>query len=219
MRNNVEKNQYIWQRRVLGIMILALTPFSVLFGLIGIKYNPDGWWYSISGTYYANSSIIMASIISIATFFFCTYAGYDWRDRVVNLMSGIGLFGLLLFPCGNIGMVASGARVGLFCLPAEISGVIHNISTIIAFIGLFLNEMFLFTLGESEISAGKKKRNLVYRICACSILAAGVMSTLKSCFDFMPRNTAWIAELISLTGCGIGWLVKGEALKFLNDKE
>ena len=47
MRNNIEKNQYIWQRRVMGIMILALAPLSILFGLIGWKYNPEGWWHSI----------------------------------------------------------------------------------------------------------------------------------------------------------------------------
>ena len=117
MRNNIEKNQYIWQRRVMGVMILALAPLSILFGLIGWKYNPEGWWHSISDTYYANSQMVMAFIISVSSFFFCTYAGYDWRDRVVNLMSGIGLLGLLLFPCHNECLAAVGARVGLFFLP------------------------------------------------------------------------------------------------------
>ena len=217
MRSNIEKNQYIWQRRVVGVLVLALAPLSVLFGLIGIKYNPTGWWYSISDTYYSNSIMIMASIISISSFFFCTYSGYDWRDRVVNLMSGIGLFGLLLFPCGNEGMTAIGAHVGLFCLKPEVSSVIHNICAITAFLGFFLNEMFLFTLGGNEVTGGKKRRNIVYRLCASTILIACVMLVMKQFFTFMPLNTVWIAEFIALTGCGIGWLVKGEALKFLND--
>lgn len=218
MRNNIEKNQYIWQRRVMGIMVLALAPLSVLFGLIGLDYNPNGWWYSISDTYYANSKMIMAFIISVSSFFFCTYAGYDWRDRVVNLMSGIGLLGLLLFPCYNKGLAAVGARVGLFNLPIEISGPIHNCFALLSFIGFFINEMFLFTLGGNEISAGKKKRNIVYRICASTVIVACILLALKN-FNFvpMPCNTTWIAEFIALTGCGIAWLVKGEALKFLND--
>ena len=216
MRNNIEKNQYIWQRRVMGVMILALAPLSILFGLIGWKYNPEGWWHSISDTYYANSQMVMAFIISVSSFFFCTYAGYDWRDRVVNLMSGIGLLGLLLFPCHNEGFAAVGARVGLFNLPIELSGIIHTCFALLAFLGFFINEMFLFTLGGNEISPGKKKRNMVYRICACTVIAACILLVLKN-FVNMPANTTWIAEIIVLTGCGVAWLVKGEALKFLND--
>lgn len=216
MRSNIEKNQYIWQRRVMGVMVLALAPLSILFGLIGWNYNPEGWWYSISDTYYANSMMIMASIISISAFFFCTYAGYDWRDRVVNLISGIGLFGLLLVPCHNEGMAAIGARVGLFGLTSEVSGNIHNILALMAFLGFFVNEMFLFTLGGNEVTPGKKKRNIVYRSCASTVIVACVLLVLEH-FVPMPRNTAWIAEFIALTGCGVAWLVKGEALKFLND--
>lgn len=216
MKNNIEKNQYIWQRRVMGVMILALAPLSILFGLIGWKYNPEGWWYSISDTYYANSQMIMAFIISVSSFFFCTYAGYDWRDRVVNLMSGVGLLGLLLFPCHNEGLAAVGARVGLFNLPIELSGIIHTCFALLAFLGFFINEMFLFTLGGNEISPGKKKRNMIYRICACTVIVACILLVLEN-FVNMPANTTWIAEIIVLTGCGVAWLVKGEALKFLND--
>ena len=216
MRNNIEKNQNIWQRRVMGVMILALAPLSILFGLIGWNNNPEGWWYSISDTYYANSMMIMAFIISVSSFFFCTYAGYDWRDRIVNLMSGIGLLGLLLVPCCNEGVAAAGTRVGLFGLTSEVSGPIHNCLDLLSFLGFFINEMFLFTLGGNEISPGKKKRNMIYRICASTVIVACILLVLKN-FVPMPRNTAWIAEFIALTGCGIAWLVKGEALKFLND--
>lgn len=218
MRNNIEKNQYIWQRRVMGIMVLALAPLSVLFGLIGLNYNPEGWWYSISDTYYANSQMVMTFIISVSSFFFCTYAGYDWRDRVVNLMSGIGLLGLLLFPCNNKGVAEAGEIAGMFLLTPKLSGLIHNCFASLSFIGFFINEMFLFTLGGNEISAGKKKRNIIYRICASTVIVACILLALKK-FNFvpMPCNTTWIAEFIALTGCGIAWLVKGEALKFLND--
>lgn len=215
MLKNVEKRHYIWQRRMIGVFVLLLAPLSVLFGLIGAKYNPAGWWHSISDTYYSNSSIIMVSIVAIASFFFCTYAGYDWRDRVINLISGLGFFGLLVFPCGTEAL--AGTRVGLFCLPIEISGPIHLTFAFIAFGGFFVNEMFLFTLSENEITDGKKKRNRVYRICACSMFVAFALILMNNFFDFMPANTIWIAEFIALTGCGIAWLVKGEALKFLND--
>ena len=217
--SSVEKNQYIWQRRVIGIMVLALSPLSVLFGLIGINHNPAGWWYSISDTYYANSQVIMISIISIAAFFFCTYAGYDWRDRVVNIISGVGLFGLLFFPCGNEGVIAEGKLVGLFCIKPEISTYIHSAFAILAFAGFFFNEMFIFTLGNNEKSEGKKRRNLIYRICASTVLIALVLIILNA-FPVINKeipNLIWISEFISLTGACIAWLVKGKALKILND--
>lgn len=213
MQNNIEKNQYIWQRRVIGIMVLALAPLSILFGLIGINTNPEGWWYSISSTYYANSQMIMMFIISVSSFFFCTYAGYDWRDRIVNLMSGVGLLGILLFPCYIEGI---SSNVGLFNLPIGLSGTIHNCLALLAFLGFFINEMFLFTLSGNEVSTGKKKRNIVYRVCASTVIVACVLLIMRS-FVKMPVNTAWIAEFIALTGCGIAWLIKGEALKILND--
>lgn len=215
---DVEKKQYMWQRRVMGILILLLAPLSVLFGLIGINTNPEGWWYSISDTYYANSTMIMAGIISISAFFFCTYGGYDWKDRVVNLMAGVGLFGLLFFPCTNEGMQEAGALVGLFNLPSNVSGIVHNICAAMSFVSFFINEMFIFTLGNGEKTKEKKRRNIIYRCCASCVIVCFILMVLKN-FVPMPLNIVWIAEAVALEPCGFAWLVKGEALTFLNDKE
>lgn len=216
MSGEVEKKQYMWQRRVMGVLVLLLAPLSVLFGLIGFGTNPAGWWYSISDTYYSNSMIIMVSIISISSFFFCTYGGYDWKDRVVNLMSGIGLAVLLLFPCGNEGM--EGNLVGLFNLPINVSGVIHNIGACLAFLGFFINEMFIFTLGNGEKTKEKKRRNIIYRCCASCVIITAALIVMNNCGVPLPKNIIWIAEAIALEPCGFAWLVKGEALSFLNDK-
>lgn len=216
--SSVEKKQYIWQRRIMGIMVLLLAPLSVLFGLIGINTNPEGWWYSISDTYYANSTMIMAGIIAISAFFFCTYGGYDWKDRVVNLMSGVGLFGLLFFPCANKGMEEAGKLVGLFNLSSSVSGCIHNAFAALAFVGFFINEMFVFTLSNGEKTKEKTKRNVIYRCCGSCVIVTFVLIMLNSFGAPMPKNIIWIAELIALEPCGFAWLVKGEALTFLNDK-
>lgn len=211
----VEKKQYIMQRRIIGFMVILLAPLSVLFGLIGCKTNPSGWWYSISATYYANSKIIMIGIITISAFFFCTYKGYDWRDRVVNLISGIGLFGILVFPC----YIEGYTNVGLFNLSVAVSDKIHSALALIAFLGFFVNEMFIFTLNNGEITKEKKRRNLIYRICSCGVLVAAILIALGNFPSVkMPKNTVWIAELVALVPCGFAWLVKGEALSFLNDK-
>lgn len=219
MSNSVEKQQYITQRRTMGILVLLLAPLSVLLGLFGLSANPDGWWYSISDTFYASSKVVMIGIISVSAYFFCTYKGYSWKDRVVNLMSGIGLFGLLLFPCKNEGL--AGATVGLFNLPIAISGGIHNTCAILAFVGFFLNEMFIFTLNKGEMTKEKKRRNIIYRICASGVplAAVGLILSNTPLKDVLPPNMIWISEAVALGTCGFAWLVKGEALTFLNDKE
>lgn len=219
MSGEVEKKQYITQRRTMGILVLLLAPLSVLFGLIGMNTNPEGWWYSISDTYYANSMLIMVSFISISAYFFCTYGGYDWKDRVVNLISGVGLFGLLVFPCANGGMEAAGKLVGLFNLPPNVSGTIHNSCAILAFAGFFLNEMFVFTLSNGEKTKEKKRRNIIYRCCAMCVPLAAIGLILNGFgVPHLPKNIVWISEAVALEPCGLAWLVKGEALSFLNDK-
>lgn len=100
----IEKQHYLWQRRTIAIVIFLLAPLSVLFGFIGADTNPAGWWHSISDTYYANSVFIMMWCISISSFFFITYKGYDIRDIIVNIITGIGLIFVLIFPCENEGI-------------------------------------------------------------------------------------------------------------------
>lgn len=212
---NVEKKQYIVQRRVMGILVMLLAPLSILFGLIGINTNPEGWWHSISDTWYANSQVIMAVIIAISAYFFCTYGGYDWRDRVVNLMSGIGLFGILVFPCGNEG---TNGLVGLFNLPINISSKIHVAFALLAFTGFFINEGFLFTISSGELTKEKKKRNFIYRLAAFCIIPVAAVLIILANLNIGPKNMVWIAELVALEPCGLAWLVKGETLSILNDK-
>lgn len=219
--SSIIKEHYLWQRRIIGFMILLLTPLSFLFGLIGWDTNPTGWWYSISDTFYSNSAVLMIGVISIGSFFFCSYKGYDIRDRIVNLITGIGFLCIVIFPCMNEGAKELGTRVGLFQLPIEVSAIIHIISAATSFTGMFVNIMFLFTLNKGEVSEQKKKRNIVYRVCAI-LIVIGILIIAASPFllskEYIPKNLVWWAEFIILVPTGIAWIVKSEALGFLNDK-
>ena len=89
--DNAMKEHYRSARWTIAWLCLLLPFLSILFGFIGVLqgYNPAGWYYSISDTYYANSKAIMIGILSITTFYFATYKGYDIRDRIVNVLSAI----------------------------------------------------------------------------------------------------------------------------------
>lgn len=214
----MELKHYNNMRLTIGISVILFSFLSLLFGLIGEHFgiNPTYWWISISDTYHGNSKAIMISTLTIASFFFCTYPGYDWKDRIINLISGIGCMGIILFPCNNPAMDPE-LRIGLLCLKSPVSMGFHLGFTILAFIGFFINEMFLFTKSTGEKTKKKKIRNRIYRICAsCIILCAAILIT-HTIFNIGPMNTIMIAEMIALVPCGFAWLVKGYAFKFLND--
>jgi hypothetical protein len=219
----IEKQHYLWQRRTIAIVIFLLAPLSVLFGFIGADTNPAGWWHSISDTYYANSVFIMMWCISISSFFFITYKGYDIRDRIVNIITGIGLIFVLIFPCENEGVIEMGktipyfSKVGLFHLPISISKIFHYTGALTTFGAMFINVTFLFTLGKDEITEQKKIRNIIYRICGI-VIAIGIGAMIAGVLFIPIDNFVWIAEFVILTACSLAWLIKGESLKFLNDK-
>ena len=202
------------QRCTMGILVLLLPVASLLLGLIG-KNNPLGWYNSISNTYFSNSNAIMVSIIAISSFFFCTYKGYDWRDQLVNIISGVGLAGLLIFPCLNEGY--KDQLVGVFCLPDRISGRIHDICALTAFVGFFINIEFLFTIGDKNPTKQKKIRNIIYRICGLFIIPVSASLFVLFSLKIGPSYLIMIAEFIALWPCGIAWLIKGGMFKFLND--
>lgn len=220
----IEKQHYLWQRRTIAIITFLMTPLSVLFGLIGADTNPAGWWYSISDTYWSNSIFVMMWCISISSFFFITYKGYDVKDRIVNIITGIGLMFVLIFPSENEGIYEMGktipyfSKIGLFQLPMNVSKIFHYTGALTAFFMMFINVTFLFTLGKDEISKQKKTRNIIYRVCGILIIIGIVAMIAGKLFIPIP-NLTWIAELVILTACSLAWFIKGESLKFLNDKE
>lgn len=219
----VEKQHYLWQRRVIAAVIFLMPLLSILFGFIGADTNPAGWWHSISDTYYSNSVFVMMWCISISSFFFITYKGYDVRDRIVNIITGIGLIFVLIFPCENEGIYEMGktipyfSKIGLFQLPMSVSKIFHYAGALIAFILMYYNVTFLFTLGNDEITKEKEKRNKVYKVCGI-VIVIGIIALIAGKTVIPIANLPWIAELVILTACSLAWLVKGESLEFLNDK-
>ena len=118
----IDATQNKVMRRIIGWIILTVPAVVILFGLIGKETNPANWWNSISATYYTNSNALMVSLIAICAFFFCTYPGYSLGDRIVNRISGLGLFAILIFPCGDYNLPCP-EKVGVFLLKKEISTI------------------------------------------------------------------------------------------------
>ena len=209
--DDVMKAHYRSARWTIAWLCLLLPFLSVLFGLIGVLqgYNPAGWYYSISDTYYTNSKAIMIGILSITSFYFATYKGYDIRDRIINILAAICAAGVALFPNKGVD--------GLIQMP-NVGGIIHCAFALVLYLTFFLNCVWLFRLGDSNTKE-KKIRNNVYLGCGISIaVAAGVLvaGNIFNLKHYIP-NFVWVAEVVAQIAYATAWFIKSG--RFIKDKE
>lgn len=213
--------------------------FSAIKNKLVVKYNSDdinvvrlrvtlGWlalllpwivsltlWQipdSISATYYTyESGPLFMIILGSCAILLTAYKGYERVDDILNTVAGC--FGLMIcmFPCNNPDL----AYVGTFQIPTNISKYIHNGSAVVFFGLLAINSLFLFTKhGAGEMTAKKKKRNIIYKICGIGMIASFALFILP---DFYAKT--WLIETIALFFFGLSFLTKSNVYKFLFAEE
>lgn len=183
-----------------------LLPWIVVL-LVG--YFPN----SISATYYNSKAITPFMIIlGSAGLLLISYKGYEKVDDIVTTVAGILGLCICIFPCGNtIGI----DKIGTFNLSQKVSDILHLISAIGFFGILAFNSFFLFTKTSGVVEGNKKKRNIIFRVCAVGMLASFLLLLLP---DF--RIKTWLVEAIALAFFGVSWLTKANYYKWLfKDKE
>ena len=214
MEKSKETVLYLRVRNLCGILGIVL-PWLALFSA-GIAEHPSNeWWWSISATYYQSPALV--GVLVPASIVLITYVGYNTVDNVVTSLSGIFGLGIVLFPC-EVSWLDANARVGFFQLPMHISNMVHTFCAAVFFILLAYNSICLFTKSGGEPTDRKLMRNKVYRICGWGMLAcelAFAIAVLRP----TPGYTTMLVEIVLLHLFGISWLVKGEAVPWLNDKK
>ena len=212
----VQKESMMFQRKALGILCMLLVPCCILFGLFGLETNLPKWYFSVSATFYANSNIFMIGLLFATSVFFISYRGYDWRDRVCAVIEGVFSFMIIAFPCITPG---TPDNVGIFQIPVNVSGVIHNISAAVLFSTFAFNVLFLFRLSGPEPTEKKKLRNKIYLVCGILICLFIVLQLATTIINFMPDNIpcTMINEFGMLESFGFAYFVKSEAISKLND--
>lgn len=193
-------------RNVLGALGMLLPVISVIGGLF-VRNKPDSWWYSISVTYYITPAL--AIILGACAIFLLCYRSYNTIDTVINVLSGICAFGVVLFPCDNPYGIE---YVGFFQIPVGISAVIHSICAMLLFALLAFNIGWLFTRGHNTLN------NKIYKVCSYSmivIMVFFVITIIAGHLGFAyPKWLVMIVEAILLLLFGFAWLVKGKLFKF-----
>jgi hypothetical protein len=148
-------------------------------------------------------------ILGSAGILLMCYRGYSWIDDIINTVTGIAALCICLFPCGNNPDIL----VGTFQIPQNISGTIHNISAILFFVLLSYNVLFLFTKSSGEMTANKKKRNIIYRVCGIGMLCALAGIVVVNIFSVWAG--IWMVEAVALFFFGIAFLTKADVYPWL----
>ena len=192
-----------------------LLPWLVLLmsGTYGYGF-PD----SISATYYLPTCITPFMIIlGSAGLLLISYKGYDKQDDIICTIAGIFALGICLFPCGIHNLFAMDpaiselSNVGTFQIIPTISGTLHNICAISFFGLLSYNSLFLFTKSGGVMTANKKKRNIIFRICGVGM----ILSFIALIFIGKYWGGTWLVETIALAFFGISWLTKADCYPWL----
>jgi hypothetical protein len=202
---------YITLRKLIGILGILL-PFACL--LEGSLFQNLPVKDSISAYYHSNMRDVFVGLLVGVSLFLMTYKGYERRDTLMAIASGIAGLGIAIFPCSS--RVEPSAAVGMFQLVPPIAEYVHYGSSALFFILLGINSFFLFTLGDKKNwTRRKSNRNGIYRACGLVIFASLItLAVITIIVGGEPVNTVWtfIFETIMLLAFGISWLVKGETL-------
>lgn len=182
-----------------------LLPWMVLILSYAFGY---GFPPSISETYFLEPCITPFMIIlGSAGLLLFSYKGYERVDDIICSLAGLFGLGICLFPC--ISYLDKDGLVGTFQLNMDISYWIHMACALVFFGLLAFNSLFLFTKTSGEMTANKKKRNIIFRVCGVGMLASFAMLLIPY------ENIIWVVEAIALAFFGISWLTKANCYPWL----
>ena len=176
------------------------------------------WPGSISETYYSYLATgTFMVVLGSAGILLINYKGYETIDDITATIAGV--FGILicLFPMTYL--PEPSMKTGALGLPSNISNIFHCISAMLFFATLAFMSFFLFTKTSGTMTKQKKIKNIIYRVCGVGMLASFALMLLQFIPGFNCNNLTWIVEMIALTFFGVSWIVKADAIPFLQDND
>jgi len=198
---------YLELRRAIGYLGVAL-PFVLALGLL--IFHGEWIQTSISAYYHTPMGNVLTGTLCAIGFFLLSYRGYSHVDNLIANFACIFAIGTALFP----------SKLG------ENAGI--NWHAIFA--GIFLAALIYFALvlfrksdQPKPYPKPKQHRNAIYLTCgiimSLCILSMGIVYgfDLENNSVIGPLNPVFWLESISVLSFGVCWVVKGEAIAFLND--
>ena len=210
-----EERMYMRIRNICGLLGVIL-PWLALFSAGLTEHPSKEWWYSISATYYQSPALV--GVLAPAALVLICYIGYNKMDNWITTLSGVFGLGIVLFPV-QVVWIEPDIPVGFFQLPCYMSNYFHCVCAALFFLFIAFNSIYLFTKTGGNMTPKKILRNRVYKTCGWGMVALMVVFGITCAIPSAPGYITMIVEILLLHLFGISWLVKGEAIPFLNDDE
>ena len=195
-------------------MALALPPV-LLFGhyflskLDSLPTMSDSYYTEVSGLFVGSLCVIGAFLLS--------YHGYERGDRLASFIAGASAIGVALVPCGGHLMSADGPALWGWGRNYSL-GWLHFTFAAAHFAALAYFCLVLFTQSQGGKTRKKAQRNGVYYGCGIVIVAClAIVAIDKAFLQWLPDGGIFAAEAAMVLAFGLSWIVKGEAVGFLND--
>jgi hypothetical protein len=202
---------YLTLRKLVGWLGLSL-PFVLPAGLL--IFFSGKFPGSMSGYYYTGMrNVLVGSLCVLGVFLAGYYAYSDKFDFWITNLAGLFAVCVAFFPTQPANSSSHQKDIGH----------IHFVFAALLFTMLAVMAMRFTKTGPGrELTPSKKRRNLVYRICATLIAASMLIAFIA---NFLPKSTKnsmpslfWF-EAVAVVAFSVSWLVKGETFSVLNDKQ
>lgn len=215
----VPKNSETALRVSIGILGMTLAP-AVWF--LGTAFGNMSLLPSVSDYYHTNARDLFVGVLFLMGAFQISYRGHQRADDLITWATGILALGIATFPCTPVdSLVPASGRVGAFQLCLKTSGILHLISAFSFFLLASFYILFFFRRGKADPSREKRRKNLVFLLCGCGMLAvlAGITAVVAiKGKAFMDQPGAlFFPECALLLFFGVAWLVKANVVPGLID--
>ncbi|HMK24717.1 MAG TPA: hypothetical protein VK483_01715 [Chitinophagaceae bacterium] len=193
---------YFTLRKIIGFLAFFLAPVLV-FGTFILDHTHEVR-VSMSAYYYTSMRNLFVGVICGISLFLFSYHGYKWYDSLASKLAGLFGLGIAFF------------RTSASDDKTDILSILHYVTSGIFLVILALMSFFLFTKSKGTMTAQKKKRNRVYRICGVVIFVSVALIPVAGMDGIWEKikflKPTFALETIALVAFGVSWLTKGEAI-------
>ena len=204
-------------RKLVGFLALAFPLVLVIGAVLRCSVPGVELQSSISGYYHTAMRDVFVGTLCVVAFFLFSYRGYrdsPW-DAIAAKVACVFALGVAGFPTGVEAPYPACTMVPSTTIPSWV-GTVHYAFAAALFATLAVFSLVLFTKSKGGMTAAKKKRNVIYRVCGVVMCLCMVLILLyRVFFDHTPlrayKPVFWL-EATALWAFGVSWLTKGEVL-------
>ena len=201
---------YTYLQQAVGVIAVLLPIVLIVYSIIDgqLQGSISDYYYTRVGNYFVGTLCALA--VFFLSYNYRPLPGH-YRDMVMSRAASVAALGVAFFPTtSNVATASSGAKTVAF---------VHLVcaGTLFGLLAGFC--LVMFTKSAGPMTARKRTRNRIYRICGVVIIAAMLSVGLSNLIGVPEdwHSLFWL-ESVCVWAFGFSWLVKGGFLGLFADR-